>query len=337
MKLLKTITLALVALTAAVAVWIAADMNRFSHQPAGDDAAPHVIEVAPGETFTTLSAKLKHQGIVTSDTRFKWLARAKGQDRQLKAGEYVLTATMTPNDVLDVLVTGKVKLRRLTIPEGYSVDQIAIEVEHQGFGDAAEVRRLAKDPALLDMVNIQGPSLEGYLFPDTYFFPKGASVRTILETMLRKFNDTFTDQWRQRAEELNFSRHQIVTLASIIEKETGAPSERPIISSVFHNRLKKRMRLESDPTVIYGIENFDGNITRRHLSTKTPYNTYVIRGLPPGPIANPGRAALEAALYPDQTNYLFFVAKKNGTHFFSSTIEEHNQAVRKYQLRRKGR
>ena len=138
-----------------------------------------------------------------------------------------------------------------------------------------------------------------------------------------------------RAKDLGFTVHQIVTLASIIEKETGAAFERPIISSVFHNRLKKKMRLESDPTVIYGIKNFDGNLTRKHLGTHTPYNTYKIRGLPAGPIANPGRASLEAALYPEKTVFLYFVSKRDTTHYFSTNLKEHNQAVRKYQLRRK--
>jgi UPF0755 protein len=184
-------------------------------------------------------------------------------------------------------------------------------------------------------LNVPADSFEGYLFPDTYFFPRGVLAKDIITTMVNRFWTQFGVDWKERADELGLSVHEVITLASIIEKETGVSSERPIISSVFHNRLKKRMRLESDPTVIYGISDFDGNITRKHLDTHTPYNTYRIRGLPPGPIANPGAAAIESALFPAETDYLFFVSKKDRTHKFSTTILEHNRAVRKYQLRRK--
>ena len=160
-------------------------------------------------------------------------------------------------------------------------------------------------------------------------------MEQIISAMVNRFWSVFTTEWKVRAKDLGFTVHQIVTLASIIEKETGAAFERPIISSVFHNRLKKKMRLESDPTVIYGIKNFDGNLTRKHLSTHTPYNTYKIKGLPAGPIANPGRASLEAALYPERSVFIYFVSKKDNTHYFSTNLKEHNQAVRKYQLRRK--
>jgi UPF0755 protein len=186
-------------------------------------------------------------------------------------------------------------------------------------------------------MGITADTLEGYLFPDTYYFPSGLESKSIITAMVKQFRIAFKPEWQTRAEELGMSVHEVVTLASIIEKETGAPEERPLISSVFHNRLKKGMRLETDPTVIYGIPDFDGNIKRRHLNTYTPYNTYKIKGLPPGPIASPGAAALEAALYPAQSKYLYFVSKKDGTHQFSATIKEHNAAVRKYQLRKKRR
>ena len=181
-------------------------------------------------------------------------------------------------------------------------------------------------------MGIPGKTVEGYLFPETYFFQKQASAEKIIRAMIGRFKSVFTKEWKNRAQELGFSVHEIVTLASIIEKETGVAKERSIISSVFHNRLEKGIRLASDPTVIYGIENFDGNLTRQDLRTRTPYNTYTNYGLPPGPIANPGKAALEAALYPADTPYLYFVAKPDNTHHFSTTLAEHNRAVRKYQL-----
>jgi len=183
-------------------------------------------------------------------------------------------------------------------------------------------------------VGLDTDTFEGYLFPDTYYFPKEAGVEKIISTMVERFRAVFVPEWRERAIQLGFTVNQIVTLASIIEKETGTPFERALISSVFHNRLKKKMRLESDPTVIYGIKDFNGNLTRKDLKTVTPYNTYQIRGLPAGPIANPGRASLEAALYPEDTSFIYFVAKKDSTHHFSTNLKDHNRAVRKYQLGR---
>jgi UPF0755 protein len=314
--------------------WVVVDMHRFINSPADatDNQATFIIRA--GETFNELTARLKRKGIIASTTRFRLYSRMTGSDKRLKAGEYSLSATMTPAQILDMLVQGRSILYRLTIPEGYTIDQIAQEIARQGLGTAEEIQRLATNPLVAQSYAIEAQTLEGYLFPDTYYFPKDVEPAKIIAKMVEHFKAQFQPVWEQRAKELNFSVHQIVTLASIIEKETGAPSERPIIASVFHNRLKKKMRLESDPTVIYGIPNFDGNIKRHHLQTRTPYNTYKIRGLPPGPIANPGSASIEAALYPYETNFLFFVAKKDGTHQFSTNIKDHNRAVRKYQLRR---
>jgi UPF0755 protein len=235
------------------------------------------------------------------------------------------------------MVKGSVKLYKLTIPEGYNLYQIAELVAAANFGNQNAFIEKATDTALVRENGLEGETLEGYLFPDTYFFPKKITVETIIATMVRRFRSVFAPEWQARAKDLGLTVHQIVTLASIIEKETGASFERPIISSVFHNRLKKKMRLESDPTVIYGIKNFDGNLTKKHLTTRTPYNTYKIRGLPIGPIANPGSASLEAALYPDNTKYIYFVSKKDSTHQFSTNLKQHNHAVRKYQLRRRKR
>ena len=315
--------------------WQGIAMHRFAHNPAGSADAEQIVSVSPGENFTALAAKLKQNGIITHTAKFKLLAVIKGVDKKLKSGEYPLSAAMTPTEVLDVLVSGKSLLYRLTIPEGYTLRQIAEEVAKNELGQSDEFVALATSSEYAANLEIHADTLEGYLFPDTYYFPKTVSEDTIIRKMVDRFNEQFQKEWRLRAEELNRSIHEIVTLASIIEKETGDPSERPIIASVFHNRLKKRMRLESDPTVIYGIPNFDGNIKRIHLLTRTPYNTYKIKGLPPGPIANPGRESIKAALYPAETDFLFFVSKKDTTHYFSTNIKDHQRAVRKYQLRRK--
>jgi UPF0755 protein len=225
-------------------------------------------------------------------------------------------------------------LYKLTVPEGYNQDQIAALVASAGFTSAEVFLKACTDPHLIQSKGIAAKDLEGYLFPDTYYFPRPAAPETIISAMVQNFWSVFTDEMKKRADQMNLSIHKTVTLASIIEKETGVATERPLISSVFHNRLKKRMRLESDPTVIYGIEDFDGNLTRKHLKTYTPYNTYRIKGLPPGPIANPGKEAIEAALYPAESDYLFFVSRKDRTHHFSTNLSDHNKAVRRYQLRR---
>ncbi len=335
MKVFRITLIGAVILLAGAAGWAVVDMHRFIHRPADTTDHQATFVIRAGETFNELAARLKDEGVISSAARFKLYSRLTRSDKHLKAGEYRLSAAMTPVQILDMLVQGKSILYRLTIPEGYTIQQIAEEVARQNLGTAEDIIKLATDSAAARSFGIEAQTLEGYLFPDTYYFSKDAGPKKIIAKMVERFHSQFQPAWEQRAKELNFSVHQIVTLASIIEKETGAPSERPIIASVFHNRLKKRMRLESDPTVIYGIPNFDGNIKRHHLQTRTPYNTYKIRGLPPGPIANPGSASIEAALYPDQTDFLYFVAKKDGTHYFSKNIKDHNRAVRKYQLRRR--
>lgn len=335
LKLITKITIGLITIVVGALAWQGSMLYRFANQPASAGQDRGLMPVLPGENFTSLSAKLEQQGIISSIPYFKLLALLRGDDKKLKAGEYPLSAAMTPNQVLDVLVDGKTFLHRMTIPEGFTLKQIAEELRANELGHADEFIALASDPQYVSSFEINAQSLEGYLFPDTYYFPKSATTKMIITKMVERFDEQFPAKWHDRAKALGRTVHEIVTLASIIEKETGASFERPRIASVFHNRLKKKMRLESDPTVIYGIPNFDGNIKRKHLRALTPYNTYKIKGLPPGPIANPGREAIKAALYPDKTDYLFFVSKKDTTHHFSKTIQEHQKAVRKYQLRRR--
>lgn len=334
MKWIKILAPFLLILLAGAAIGIY-DMSRYPDTVDARHGDAHIVTIAPGEGFRASSRKLQDIGLIQSPLRFKLYARLSGLHRQIKAGEYQLYGSMTPRQILATLVEGKVLLYRVTIPEGFTLRQIAQTVAQAGFGDAESFYQLATDPAVVQDQQLEALSLEGYLFPDTYYFPKGFSQRKIIAAMTQRFRDGISDAWRTRADTLGLTLHQVVTLASIIEKETGDPAERPLIASVFHNRLKKGMRLETDPTVIYGIKDFDGNLTRKHLRTPTPYNTYVIKGLPPGPIASPGHAALEAALYPAETDYLFFVSRKDRTHQFSSNLEDHQKAVRKYQLRRK--
>ncbi len=319
---------------AGVGIYI--ELQMYAETPARANHSENVVvTVRQGQSLKSTAEMLADHQIVQNPFKLTVIARLRGQDKHLKAGEYVLSAAMTPSQILEIMVKGEVRLHRLTVPEGYNIVQIAEVVDAAGFGVKEAFIRAAMDPAIAEKMGVHGDTLEGYLFPDTYYFPREATLEKIISTMVRRFRSVFKPEWKKRAAGFGFTVHEVVTLASIIEKETGAPFERPLISSVFHNRLKKKMRLESDPTVIYGIKDFDGNLTRKHLETRTPYNTYKIRGLPAGPIANPGRASLEAALFPEETQYIYFVSKQDSTHYFSTNLKEHNRAVRKYQLGRK--
>ena len=311
------------------------NLFTYAEKPASTNGCiEKTVIIKSGQDFKSFSIILHKAGIIKEPNKFNLFARIKGYDKKVKAGEYLLSASMSPNKILQIMVGGKVRLHKLTIPEGYSLNQIASNITGAGLGKEEEFLRAANDSSLVHEEGIDAETFEGYLFPDTYYFPKSITPEMIISTMVNRFRSVFTPAFKEQAKKLGLSIHQIVTLASIIEKETGDPVERPVISSVFHNRLKKNMRLESDPTVIYGIKAFDGNIKKRHLETLTPYNTYKIIGLPAGPIASPGIKAIEAALYPADTNFLYFVSKKDSTHMFSTNIRDHNRAVRKYQLRR---
>jgi len=305
----------------------------YAKKPLNTDKREKIIVVYRGQSFEAAAERMYETGIIDNPFKLIWFARLKGYDKKVKAGEYGLSSAMSPAEILEIMVSGKIRICKLTVPEGYSMYQIADLIASEGFTTKADFLKAARDSAFAHGQGIDAETFEGYLFPDTYYFSKNIQSKQIISSMVKHFRSVFTPEWKNQTNALGFSVHEIVTLASIIEKETGETSERPLISSVFHNRLKKKMRLESDPTVIYGINNFDGNLKRIHLDTKTLYNTYKIKGLPPGPIANPGRESLEAAVFPLNTDFLFFVSKGNGTHEFTTNLKEHNTAVKKYQLK----
>jgi UPF0755 protein len=315
-------------------IGFAADLWMYANNPISANSEKIVVHLKPGQSFAKTAKILAEKGLISSPFKFNLISRFRGYDKKLQAGEYLLSESMTPLNILEKMASGEVKLYKLTIPEGLNIYQVAELAAEAGFAEKSDFIAMATDAAYAREKGIEADTFEGYLFPDTYFFPRGTAVRKIIGTMVDRFRTVFNPLWSEQAKAHGFTIHQVVTLASIIEKETGDPSERPVISSVFHNRLKKKMRLESDPTVIYAIKDFDGNLTRKHLTTRTPYNTYKIRGLPVGPIANPGRESLAAALYPAETPYIYFVSKKDRTHHFSTNFKDHNRAVRKYQLRR---
>lgn len=309
-------------------------VSKFSSTPFDATGKEIKFNINSGQNLSTISDNLQNNGIIKNSFFFKILASYKESSRKLKAGEYILSASKTPLEILSIITKGSVKLYKLTLPEGLNIKEVAQRVEQAGFGASENFLLLAENQEFARKLGIDQVSLEGYLYPETYFFPKNTPQQKIIAAMVQAFNKAYNKEFRKQTIDMGFSIHEVVTLASIIEKETGAAKERPVISSVFHNRLKKGMRLESDPTVIYGIKDFNGNITRKDLRTWTPYNTYKIKALPPGPIANPGGLSIKAALYPDKTDYIFFVSKKDTTHKFSRTIQGHNKAVRKYQLNR---
>ena len=308
------------------------DIMNYAGEPAGKDDVMKLVVVEKGQSFNATLDSLEKAGVIKNPLKLKLFARIKGYDKKIHAGEYALSSVMPPALILDTMLRGKVYLHRITVPEGFNMQRVASVISEAGFGTVETFMKIATDPSFLQEKGIHAGTLEGYLYPDTYYFPKDESCENIISAMVEKFQSVFTPEWEKRAKELGLSIHEIITLASIIEKETASQDERLVISSVFHNRLKKGMRLETDPTVIYGIKNFNGNITRKDLSETTLYNTYKITGLPPGPIAGPGYESIKAALYPAETDYLFFVSKNDGSHIFSADFKEHNRAVKKYQL-----
>ncbi len=291
------------------------------------------IEIRRGDAFTTVARELGEKGVVSQPRLFVFWAWLRGLDTKVHRGLYRFEGAVSPRSVLDGLIRGRTVFYKVTIPEGFTVRQIGRLLERKGLATPARFAAAVSDPAVLSLPGVD--RMEGYLFPSTYHFRAVATEAEIVKTMFAEFKDTVTPDMVARARELGMTRHELVTLASIIEKEAGLGDEMPLVSAVFHNRLKRGMRLQSDPTVIYGLENFNGNLTREDLRSPGPYNTYKIRGLPPGPIANPGLAAMKAALFPAEVGYLYFVSRNDGSHHFSRSLREHNAAVRKYQKNRR--
>ena len=313
-----------------IAGWITLSIKT----PVDKNAGYLAFNIPNGASFNRISKELEESGLIRSHRVFSLWVKITGLESEIKAGEYLLSPSMSPLEILQILRQGRVTTHTITIPEGFSIMQIADLFNKAGLAEKEFFLEAANNSEILKKYNILANSLEGYLYPDTYRMAKGLSAISIIEILVSRFMEVYNDII-EKSDTAEMSMEELITLASIIEKETGKSFERPIVSSVFHNRLKKGMKLESDPTVIYGIQDFNGKITKKDLTTRTPYNTYMVSGLPPGPIANPGKAAIEAALKPAETNYLFFVSKNDGTHIFSETYRDHVNAVNKYQRRGK--
>ena len=291
------------------------------------------IHIRPGMSFAQILELLEKSNVIRNPGLFRLQARFRGGAKNFQAGVYALKASMSPREIYRYLSEGRVVQRTITIPEGYNIREIARTIQRAKLAGEGEILGISRDPSFLRELNIAAASLEGYLFPDTYHFPVGSPAKKILSFMVRTMRRKFSPALRKQAKKMGFTIHQALTLASIIEKETSLSNERPLIAAVFINRLKRKMRLQSDPTVIYGLPQFDGNITKKDLRYDSPYNTYLHRGLPPGPIASPGLESIKSALNPAKVKYLYFVATKNGGHQFSRTYREHRRAVNRYQRR----
>jgi UPF0755 protein len=330
-----------VLLTIGTALLVGGGVARFAFAPALVGGPEILVEVRPGETPAQVATALEAQGVIRSADDFLFLGRVIRQWKSLKVGEYRVSSSMTPIEIFSVITSGVSAAYRITVREGKNMFQVADAIQEAGLAQKHEFIALCRDKAFLRSLGLTDPkipSVEGYLYPETYFFNRTLGAKDMIREMVTRFKANWTAEIAQSAQRLRYTQHEVVTLASIIEKETGAPEERPLISSVFHNRLNKRMRLQSDPTTIYGVwETFDGNLRKSHLLEKTPFNTYKIPALPVGAIANPGKEALAAAVAPAKSEYLFFVSRNDGTHVFTSKLEDHERAVRDYQLNRRAR
>lgn len=293
------------------------------------------FKIKPGEGFSSINGRLGREKLINNTRIFHRYAQVSGLMTKFKAGNYLIKKGSTLTHVVDILTTGAGITTAVTIPEGKNLFEIAEILEENDITSKEKFINAAKDRELANRFEIPAERFEGYLYPDTYNFARNTPAEDVIKTMVRVFNTKMADL---DFESSGLSKHEVVILASIVEKETGAGFERPRIAGVFYNRLKKRMRIQSDPTTIYGIwERYDGNLRKKDLYEKSPYNTYKISGLPKGPIANPGLEAIKAALNPEVHSYLYFVSKNDGTHVFSQTLKEHNEAVNYWQKNHRNR
>lgn len=301
-------------------------------------SAPHIgqaekitrIQIPAGANLTQISQIVAEHG--ARPFIFSILVRLSGHAESLKRGEYQFNGQISYLDLVQILRIGQVNLVKITFAEGTNIREVFAQLKKLNLKNAGEYQKYATDPVFLKQVGLAGRrNIEGYLFPETYFFNKEANEKQVLQEMVQTFFDKVSPDYAQKSQAVGLTFYEAIILASMIEKETGYDGERTTISSVFHNRIKKEMRLDSDPTIIYGIPNFNGNITHKDLQTPTDYNTYTFIGLPPTPIANPGLASLNAAVNPKDTKYLFFVSKGDGRSYFSETYRQHVNAVNRYQ------
>lgn len=290
----------------------------------------HIFTVNYGDSISKAAYNLEENNLITNKKFFKGLSYLFRR-RYIKAGKYKIYEGMTSKEILYKLSKGEVITKRVTIPEGYNMYQIADRMDNENICSSGKFLHYAQDKSFLNSIGIKYISIEGYIFPDTYVFPEESDARDVIAAMHNKMKKVLRSLGTNEFHNLNKKTHDMLILASLIEKEAKVPEERVYVSSVFHNRLKRNMRMDCDPTVRYAVKKFEGRITYRDLKYESPYNTYTRKGLPPTPIASPGKEAILAAINPKKTTYLYFVARNDGSHYFSKSLREHNKAVNYYQ------
>ena len=309
--------------------------KRTSEPFRGYEGTEQFVTIEPGSGTRAIGQRLIVAGVIRDDATFRAALWRSGRARSLQAGEFRFDRAMTPAEVVDKIARGDVYNRRITFPEGLSIREMARIYEQQGFGKAAAFLEAARDPAAIRDIDPIATDLEGYLFPETYSVPRDTTAAKLVGLMAARFRQLFSADLQQAALALELTPREAVTLASLVEEETAEPTERPIVAAVYLNRLKIGMGMQADPTVIYALQRagrYDGNLRRDDLSFDSPYNTYRYPGLPPGPIASPGLASLQAAVAPAKVDYLYFVSRNDGSHVFARTLVEHNENVRQYQV-----
>ena len=310
-------------------------LQRLNEPFRGYQGTEQFVDIPSGASTRSIGDALVANGVVRDEITYRLALWASGDARRLQAGEYRFDHPMAARDVLGKIARGEVFTIAITFPEGLTIAEMSKIFEGHGFGSAASFVAAAHDPALAKSFDPGARDLEGYIFPDTYTVPRRTDANVLVHQMVERFEKVVTPDMRQAAADRGVTVRQLVTLASIVEKETAQPAERPEIAAVYSNRLKIGMPLQCDPTVIYALERvgkFDGNLRRDDLAFDSPYNTYRYPGLPPGPIAAPGKASLEAAAHPADADYLYFVSRNDGSHAFARTLDEHNRNVQRYQV-----
>ena len=338
MKLQKTIYKygkSLVVFFMILCLFLVLTIVRYASSPVDNKNVTATVDIPRGISFLQSVEILEKAGLIKQKYLFYLLVISKNAQGHIRAGEYELATSMSPMEIISKLVKGDIIAYTVTIPEDFTVREIAARLAAFKLVEENAFLSLSSDRKFLASLGIESADAEGYLYPDTYIFDKSMGAKDIMRIMVNQFWKMFTPKMRKRAGELGMTIPQIITMASIIGKESGYKDEKSSVSAVFYNRMKKGMKLQSDPTAIYDLKYFSGAIKRKHLMRNTPYNTYVINGLPPGPIANPAIDSLNAALYPAPVDYLYFVSNNNGSHQFSSNLSAHNKAVLKYQIERK--
>jgi len=332
----KRAFLILVALVVVAGGVLAGTLYRRTSEPyKGYEGAEQFVTIEPGSSTRAIGRRLIDAGVVKNDITFRAALWRTGRARSLQAGEFRFDGPMTPTEVIEKIARGDVYTRRITFPEGLTVREMARIYEQQGFGKAAAFVEASRDTSAVRDIDPVAADLEGYLFPETYALARDTTAANLVAQMVARFRQLFTAEMQQAARALDLTPRQAVTLASLVEKETAQPSERPVVAAVYLNRLKIGMGMQADPTVIYALQRagrYDGNLRRGDLQFDSPYNTYRYPGLPPGPIASPGLGSLQATVAPAKVEYLYFVSRNDGSHVFARTLAEHNENVRQYQV-----